>query len=92
MVYEADIAERVRMGRAERGLTQTELAKEAGVSRPTIARIEAGGAGSVSLGTIQRVLNAANWDLSLSRGVRPREDRSEFDMDSYLDSLYGSAR
>lgn len=92
MIYDADIAERVRMGRTERGLTQEELAKEAGVSRPTIARIEAGRAGSVSLDAIQRVLNAANWDLSLSRGVPPRTSQDEFDMDAYLDSLYGSAR
>lgn len=76
----------------ERGLTQAQLAKEAEVSRPTIARIEAGGAGSVSLNTIQRVLNAANWDLSLNRGVPPRASLNDFDMDAYLDSLYGSAR
>ncbi len=92
MIYSSDIAERVRLGRRELGLTQSELAQEAHVSRPTIARIEAGGADSVSLGTILRVLNATNWDLSIERGVIPRATESEFDMDAYLDSLYGAAR
>ncbi|WP_206214765.1 MULTISPECIES: helix-turn-helix transcriptional regulator [unclassified Adlercreutzia] len=92
MIYSSDIAERVRLGRRELGLTQSALAQEARVSRPTIARIEAGGADSVSLGTILRVLNATNWDLSIERGVAPRATEDEFDMDTYLDSLYGDAR
>lgn len=39
----ADIAARIRSGRLARGLSQLELAKQAGVHRTVIARAEAGG-------------------------------------------------
>lgn len=87
-----NIAERVRDGRKALGMTQTQLAEAADVSRPTIARIEAGGAASVSLDAILRVLNAANWDLTLERGVRPVSSEEPFDMEAYLDSLFGDSR
>jgi transcriptional regulator with XRE-family HTH domain len=80
------------MGRAELGMTQTDLAVAAGISRPTVARIEAGGADSVAIGTIQKVLNATNWDLSINRGVTPTAGRETFDVEKYLDSLFGDAR
>lgn len=92
MLLSEDIAERVRDGRRQLGLTQTELAKLVGVSRPTVARIEAGGAAHIALGTVERILNATNWDLSLDRGVRPKMRNDSFDMEAYLDSLYGDAR
>lgn len=92
MLLNEDIAERVKEGRRELGITQGELAKQTGVSRPTIARIEGGGAEHVSLGTIERVLNATNWDLAIDRGVRPKNQSDEFDVEAYLDSLYGDAR
>lgn len=92
MLLNEDLSERVRMGRQELGLSQADLAKLAGVSRPTIARIEGGEADRVALGTIKRVLNATNWDLALERGVRPTPPRNDFDIERYLDSLYGEAR
>ncbi|MEC4176931.1 helix-turn-helix domain-containing protein [Adlercreutzia sp. R7] len=92
MLLNEDLSERVRMGRQELGLSQADLAKLAGVSRPTIARIEGGGADRVALGTVERVLNATNWDLSIERGVRPTPQRNDFDIERYLDSLYGEAR
>lgn len=91
LLYE-DIAERVKEGRRQLGLTQSELANLANVSRPTVARIEGGGAEHIALGTIERILNATNWELSLDRGVRPKVRQNEFDMERYLDSLYGDAR
>ena len=92
MLLNEDIAERVKEGRRELGMTQGELAKQAGVSRPTIARIEGGRAEHVSLGTGERVLNATNWDLAIDRGVRPKGQDDGFDIEAYLDSLYGNAR
>ncbi|MCR2036297.1 helix-turn-helix transcriptional regulator [Adlercreutzia mucosicola] len=92
MLLNEDIAERVKEGRRELGMTQGELAKQAGVSRPTIARIEGGRAEHVSLGTVERVLNATNWDLAIDRGVRPKGQDDGFDIEAYLDSLYGNAR
>lgn len=91
MLLSEDIAERVYEGRRQLGLSQSDLAKAAHVSRATIARVEGGAADSVSLGAMQRVLNAANWDLRLERGVIPPSSAS-FDMEAYLDSLYGDAR
>ncbi len=92
MLLNEDIAERVKEGMRELGMTQGELAKQAGVSRPTIARIEGGRAEHVSLGTVERVLNATNWDLAIDRGVRPKGQDDGFDIEAYLDSLYGNAR
>ncbi|WP_165044777.1 MULTISPECIES: helix-turn-helix domain-containing protein [unclassified Adlercreutzia] len=92
MVTAPDIAERVRMGRNELGLTQNELARKTGVSRPTIVRIERGEANSVSFGTLQRVLNATNWDFRLDRGVAVPASSSTFDVDAYLDTLFGENR
>lgn len=92
MLLNQDIAERVREGRRRLGLSQSDLAKTAHVSRATIARVEGGAADSVSLGVMQRVLNAANWDLRLERGVVPSSSTTSFDVEAYLDSLYGEAR
>ena len=92
MIYAEDIAERVRLGREALGLTQAVFAKRADVSRATIARVEAGGAGSVSFGAMTRILNAANWSLSLEKGVVAKADPDAFDIDAYLDSLFGDSR
>ena len=92
MLLSEDIAERVRDGRRQFGLTQTDLAKLVGVGRPTVARIEAGEAAHIALGTVERILNTTNWELSLDRGVRSKMRNDSFDMEAYLDSLYGDAR
>ena len=92
MLYSGDIAERIKLGREELGLTQAELAQRAGVSRATIARIESGGADSVSFGAMVRVLNAANWSIYLEKGIVASQQNPPFDMEEYLDSLYGDAR
>lgn len=92
MIYNEEIAERVRMGREELGLSQHDLAERAGVSRATVARIEGGGADSVSFGAVIRVLNAANWSIYIERGVPAAAVPTGFNLDSYLDSLYGDAR
>lgn len=60
-----EIAKRVRDARDTRGWSQEELAERAGVSRPTIARIERGD--DVSTATLVKVAVA----LGLSVGVRP---------------------
>lgn len=91
-IYDGDIAIRIRMGREELGLSQTGLAERAGVSRATVARIEAGGAESVSFGAMVRVLNASNWSLYIEKGVATAAAPSEPDLDAYLDSLFGDQR
>lgn len=59
------LAEAVRVARLDRGWTQLELAHHAGVSRPTIARLEA--ARPVSSKTLVRVASALRLQLDLRR-------------------------
>jgi transcriptional regulator with XRE-family HTH domain len=55
----AEIGTRLARARLERNLTQAALAAEAGVSRSTIKRLEAGG--SSQLANLIRVLRALGW-------------------------------
>jgi len=48
----------VILGRARAQLSQEALADRAGVSRPTISRIERGAEGDVSLETVERIADA----------------------------------
>ena len=71
-----EIARRVQRARLDRQMTQTELADAAGVSRPTVERFEATGAGQLT--TLVRVLRALNLvdrlDLLLPEAtIRPIE-------------------
>ena len=54
--------------RKERGWSQTELGRRAGVSRPTVARIEKGHDGHTTM--LDRVAAA----LGLTVSIRPQED------------------
>lgn len=69
MVDYVDIAEKVRNGRTKFGLTQAQLAEKADVSRHTVWRIESGQCGSISLESVNRVLNAAGFDLRTTQGI-----------------------
>lgn len=57
------VADRVREARMTRGWSQTELATMAGVSRPTVARIEGGQ--HVLMGTLERVAKVLELDVAL---------------------------
>lgn len=59
----AGVAERVREARRARGWSQSELATKAGVSRPTVARIEGGQ--HVLMGTLERVAQVLELDVAL---------------------------
>jgi transcriptional regulator with XRE-family HTH domain len=48
----------VVVGRARARLSQDELAERAGISRPTLSRIERGTAGDVGIGTVDRLARA----------------------------------
>ena len=84
-----DIATRVKLGREELGMSQSGLAARAGVSRATVARIEAGGADSVAFGAMVRVLEASNWSIFIDKGVTALPGPAGFDVDAYFDSLFG---
>ncbi|KAB1646203.1 helix-turn-helix transcriptional regulator [Pseudoclavibacter sp. CFCC 14310] len=59
------IGQQIREARDERGLTQTELAAQAGVSRPTVARVELGVA--ISVATLSRLADVLGMEVSLVR-------------------------
>lgn len=50
------IGHEIREARLSLGWTQHQLAQKAGVSRPTIARVETGG--NISTGTLEKVAEA----------------------------------
>lgn len=54
----------LRQAREQAGVTQRELAERLGCTQPAISQAEAGGA-SLSISTIQRILDALGYDLEL---------------------------
>lgn len=62
------IASQIKMTREAVGWSQHELADRAGVSRPSVARVEAGG--DVNTATLRRIAEA----LGLSLQVRTNSD------------------
>ena len=66
------LREPLRTARREQGLTQAALAARSGTSRVTIARLEAGSAGDVRVGTIASLCDALGLELAaLPAGARP---------------------
>lgn len=61
-----NIAIKTALTRKEKNWTQTDLARKAGVSRDTIARIEAGDSDHIAYGTIKHILKALDYELDLS--------------------------
>lgn len=60
----ARIASRVRAARTARGWTQAELADAASVSRPSVARVEAGD--DVNTGTLRSICEVLGLELNLT--------------------------
>lgn len=66
----------LKSARREARLSQDELARRAGVSRTTVARMENLSKGDMSVSALVRLLEAAGYDLKLVRPghVRTVED------------------
>jgi transcriptional regulator with XRE-family HTH domain len=58
-----NLGKRIKQRREHRGLTQTELAKRAGLSRIYIAKLEAGERQSPSLPVLERIAKALGVKL-----------------------------
>lgn len=71
----ASVAETLRQLRREAGLSQAELAGRAGVSRVTVARMEAASQGDMSVSVLLRLLTALDQELL----VRPAGHRRTLD-------------
>lgn len=71
-----DVAEMVKTARREARLSQDELARRAGVSRTTVARMETLAKGDMSVSALVRLLEASGYDLQLVKlgHVRTVED------------------
>lgn len=63
----ADIADMLKAARSQAGLSQTELARRAGVARTTVARMETLAKGDMSVSALVRLLEAAGYDLHTVR-------------------------
>jgi transcriptional regulator with XRE-family HTH domain len=66
----------MRRARRQQSLTQAALAARSGTSRVTIARLEAGSAGDVRMGTVSRVGEALGLEIAaVPRGAGPVLER-----------------
>ncbi|MFE4230377.1 helix-turn-helix domain-containing protein [Arthrobacter sp. NPDC056886] len=68
----SEIARQVRDARAARGWSQHELAEHAGVSRPTVARVEAGD--DVNTAKLMRIAEALGLVLRIDRQEVPWDE------------------
>ena len=59
----ADVADQLKAVRLAAGLTQTELARRARVSRTTVARMETVAKGDMSVSVLLRLLEAMGYEL-----------------------------
>jgi len=65
------VGQRIREARDARGWSQGELAERCGLSRPTIARIEAGQ--HVRMGTLEKVARALGLTVELGQDAGDTE-------------------
>jgi len=61
-----DLGERIRTLRKQKGMTQAELAKEAGISRATLSKLENGLIAQISVVTLAEILNALGYELDIT--------------------------
>ncbi len=64
------LAQRVRLARAQRGMTRKQLAEQSGISLAYLARVESG-AGNISLGLLQKLSIALN--VAIAGFLAPEE-------------------
>ncbi len=67
----ATIGEQIRRGRVDHGWTQADLAEHAGLSRPTIARIERGD--DVSTATLAKAAVSLGLTLTVAPDVAEKQ-------------------
>lgn len=68
----ADMAEQLKRARQEAGLSQAELARRAGVSRTTLARMETLARGDMSVSVLLKLLEGAGYDLKVVKAGHQR--------------------
>lgn len=63
-----EIGETIKTIRKERGLTQESLAKQAGISRATLSKLEKGYIANISIVTIDHMLSLLGYEID----IKPR--------------------
>lgn len=79
-----EVGARVRSLRAQKGLSQSQVASQAGVSRKWLSELERGKA-TVSLDLLLRVVATLGGELDL----RPQADRHDIDLGAIVDAHRG---
>jgi len=74
----AQLGAAIRSARTREGLTQTELAHRAGVSRRWLITLEHGQAQRAELGKILDTLDALGLDLTVTRSMDPQGSLAGF--------------
>jgi transcriptional regulator with XRE-family HTH domain len=68
----ADVADQLKAARHTAGVSQTELARRAGVARTTVARMETVAKGDMSLSVLLRLLEALGYELKTIKAGHTR--------------------
>ena len=61
----SDLGKRIKILRKERALSQEKLAKEVGISRVTLSKLENGYLANVSIATLDNVISILGYELEL---------------------------
>ncbi|WP_229860136.1 helix-turn-helix domain-containing protein [Candidatus Sulfurimonas baltica] len=62
-----EIGQMIKELRKEKGITQEQLAKNSAISRVTLGKLERGQMGSVSIKTLDIILNALDYEIDFSK-------------------------
>jgi transcriptional regulator with XRE-family HTH domain len=68
----ADVADQLKAARQAAGVSQSELARRAGVARTTVARMETVAKGDMSVSVLLRLLEAVGYELKTVKAGHTR--------------------
>jgi len=60
-----ELGEKIKTIRKERGLSQEELAKKVGISRPTLSKLENNYLANISVVILDKILNELGYELDI---------------------------